>query len=215
MSKLLMVLNIISGVLGALVAPQLAQAQSPPTEAQCLTPGDLAMAQICEANYRLCTKAPNDEWRGKWRIVCGVPAGSYLGSVRFDGGSGLRALQAVAEVRWSPKPGSKNELVPSGTLTVSGTSAKCAAKETVPITQADGALEVSRSADGKVTQYRGYGMKMVAINIRCDKAAGSRPLPVAWFATGEALQAAKGAALEGKLISPPGSPGQWQWRFTP
>lgn len=204
---------VAAAALAAAAAPAFA---APPTEAECHHPTGRAMAEVCEARYRLCAKPPNEEWRGRWRVVCGANAqGGFKGGVAYEGGSGKRAIRAVADVTWQPKPGASGSFVPVGTLSVSGASAHCRISETVPISAEDGELEVQRGAGGQVARYRGFGSKTVLLNFDCKKAGAARPFPVAWFATGEAFITASAGLIEGRMDSPPDSPGKWTWRFAP
>lgn len=164
----------IAALIG-LVAAVAAQAQGESTAftaERCLQPDSMTMAARCELRHRYCAKPPNDAWRTRWRVVCGgVPGAALIGSASVEGGEGRRRFEATAQVIWLPKPGSRTEFVPVGTLTFTGKSRDCAGSETVDLGPDDGELEIKASG-GKPTHYRGVGFKAMDIRVLCPRAAG-------------------------------------------
>lgn len=119
-------------------------------------------------------------------------------------------MQAVAEgrVSWQAKPGAPDEFIPSGNVTVSGTRRKCTLRGEADLAEGDGELLVKRDAEGKPIEYRGSGIKMMALHFTCGVVSATQTMPVAWFGTA-------------KTFRPIGSDGSldqgivhWTWRFT-
>jgi hypothetical protein len=213
---------VSAALLTALLGAGDALAQVPTPQA-CLQPASEAAAKACDDSYRFCSSPPNDEWKKNWRALCSARSGAsaaagagaaYRGTATVTSIARRTAIKAVAQVSWQPKAGSRTTFVPSGTLTVSGTSGECTGSETVPIGPADGELEIKLGADGKPAQFRGGGMKPISIKVVCPKGRGAAVMPVAWFSTTEQFRAVNAGRLEGKWSDPDGN-WTWEWQFTP
>ena len=95
---------------------------------------------------------------------------------------------------------------------MSGTRRKCTVSGEGEITAADGELHLKRDAEGRPTEYRGHGIKVMQLQFTCPRASSTQTVPVAWFGTAEAYRPVGGdGSMEGRLDQ--GIVG-WTWRFT-
>jgi hypothetical protein len=143
---------------------------------------------------------------------------AFSNDQRFGGNFSARTsgpMQALAEgrVTWQAKAGAPDTYVPSGSVRVSGTRRQCKVEGEADLTEADGELHVKRDAEGRPTEYRGHGIKVMQLQFTCPRISQTQTLPVAWFGTAEAYRPVGGdGSMEGRLNQ--GIVG-WTWRFTP
>ena len=143
---------------------------------------------------------------------------AFSNDQRFGGNFSARTsgpMQALAEgrVTWQAKAGAPDTYVPSGSVRVSGTRRQCKVEGEADLTEADGELHVKRDAEGRPTEYRGHGIKVMQLQFTCPRISQTQTLPVAWFGTAEAYRPVGGdGSMEGRLDQ--GIVG-WTWRFTP
>ena len=143
---------------------------------------------------------------------------AFSNDQRFGGNFSARTggpMQALAEgrVTWQAKAGAPDTYVPVGSVRVSGTRRQCKVEGEADLTEADGELHVKRDAEGRPTEYRGHGIKMMQLQFTCPRVSSTQTVPVAWFGTAEAYRPVGGdGSMEGHLDQ--GIVG-WTWRFTP
>lgn len=143
---------------------------------------------------------------------------AFSNDQRFGGDFSARTsgpMQALAEgrVTWQAKAGAPDTYVPSGSVRVSGTRRQCKVEGEADLTEGDGELHVKRDAEGRPTEYRGHGIKLMQLHFTCPRVSQTQTLPVAWFGTAEAYRPVGGdGSMEGRLDQ--GIVG-WTWRFTP
>ena len=119
---------------------------------------------------------------------------------------------ATGRVSWQAKPGATDTFVPEGTITVQGKRRKCSAHGQAEIGPGDGELLIKRDAQGTPVEYRGHGIKMMALSFKCPGADMEQTLPVAWFGTAEAFRP---VAADGSMSGSMEQGGvRWTWQFT-
>lgn len=123
-------------------------------------------------------------------------------------------MQALAEgrVTWQAKPGAPDTYVPIGSVRVSGTRRKCKVEGEADLAEGDGELQLKRDAEGRPTEYRGHGIKVMQLQFTCPRVSSTQTVPVAWFGTAEAYRpVGSDGSMEGHRDQ---GVVNWTWRFT-
>jgi hypothetical protein len=141
---------------------------------------------------------------------------AFSNDQRFGGSFSARTsgpMQALAEgrVTWQAKPNAPDTYVPSGSVRVSGTRRKCKVEGESDLTEGDGELHLKRDAEGRPTEYRGHGVKVMQLQFTCPGVSSTQSMPVAWFGTAEAYRpVGADGAIEGSLEQ---GIVNWSWHF--
>jgi len=142
---------------------------------------------------------------------------AFSNDQRFGGDFSARTsgpMQALAEgrVTWQAKAGAPDTYVPSGSVRVSGTRRQCKVAGEADLTEGDGELHFRRDAEGRPTEYRGHGIKLMQLQFTCPRVSSTQTVPVAWFGTAEAYRpVGADGSMDGRLNQ---GIVEWTWRFT-
>ena len=142
---------------------------------------------------------------------------AFSNDQRLEGSFSARTsgpMQALAEgrVTWQAKPGAPDTYVPIGSVRVSGTRRKCKVEGEADLAEGDGELQLKRDAEGRPTEYRGHGIKVMQLQFTCPRVSSTQTVPVAWFGTAEAFRpVGSDGSMEGHLDQ---GVVNWTWRFT-
>ena len=142
---------------------------------------------------------------------------AFSNDQRYGGSFSARTsgpMQALAEgrVTWVIKPDATDTFVPVGNVRVSGTRRHCKVEGAADLTEGDGELHLKRDAEGRPTEYRGHGIKLMQVQFTCPRVSSTQTLPVAWFGTAEAYRPVSAdGSMEGRLDQ---GIVAWTWRFT-
>lgn len=106
-----------------------------------------------------------------------------------------------------------DDLVPNGSVRLTGTRRKCTVRGEADLAEGDGELVLKRDTQGRAVEYRGHGIKTMPLHFTCAGVSATQAMPVAWFGTAEAFRpVGADGAIEGSLQQ---GIVHWSWRFTP